>query len=83
MGLPVGSGLHLLRHTFASRAIKNGVNVKALQEWLGHENISETLDTYGHLFENDLSDYAQVIDNAFAVEMNALVRGDTKLYKAK
>ena len=41
--------LHECRHTFASLMIAAGVNPKALQSFMGHANISITLDRYGHL----------------------------------
>lgn len=39
---------HALRHTFASRCIEVGVDVKSLSEILGHKNSSITLNTYVH-----------------------------------
>ncbi len=39
---------HLLRHTFATRCIEAGVDVKTLSEILGHANVSITLNTYVH-----------------------------------
>lgn len=39
---------HALRHTFATRCIEAGVDVKSLSEILGHANVSITLDTYVH-----------------------------------
>lgn len=39
---------HALRHTFATRCIEVGVDVKTLSEILGHANVSITLDTYVH-----------------------------------
>jgi integrase len=50
------TGMHTLRHFYASWCINSrehgglGMSPKAVQERLGHANISETLDTYGHLF---------------------------------
>ncbi|WP_094604741.1 Tyrosine recombinase XerC [Sporomusa silvacetica DSM 10669] len=44
---------HDLRHTFASVAISSGVSVKAISATMGHANIQETLDTYGHLMPGD------------------------------
>ena len=42
-------GLHECRHTFASLMIAAGVNLKALQVFMGHASITVTLDLYGHL----------------------------------
>ncbi|MDI6023159.1 tyrosine-type recombinase/integrase [Leucobacter sp. UT-8R-CII-1-4] len=53
---------HELRHTYASLAISEGANVKALQRALGHEKASVTLDVYADLFEDDLDDIAIRLD---------------------
>ena len=39
---------HCLRHTFATRCIRVGMDVKSLSEILGHSNISITLSIYVH-----------------------------------
>ena len=39
---------HALRHTFATRCVEVGVDVKSLSEILGHGNVSITLNTYVH-----------------------------------
>lgn len=41
-------GFHALRHTFATRAIECGVDVKTLSEILGHKNPTITLNRYAH-----------------------------------
>jgi integrase len=41
--------MHAARHTFASRLIANGENLKYISEQLGHASIAITVDTYGHL----------------------------------
>jgi hypothetical protein len=41
--------MHECRHTFASLMIAAGVNAKALSTFMGHANISITMDRYGHL----------------------------------
>ena len=40
--------MHTLRHTFATRCIEAGVDVKSLSEILGHANVAITLTTYVH-----------------------------------
>ncbi len=39
---------HVLRHTFATRCVEAGVDVKSLSEMLGHASIATTLHTYVH-----------------------------------
>jgi len=39
---------HALRHTFATRALESGMNVKVLSKILGHYSVQFTLDTYAH-----------------------------------
>ncbi|HBA51102.1 MAG TPA: site-specific integrase [Lachnospiraceae bacterium] len=39
---------HTLRHTFATRCVEAGFDVKTLSEILGHSNISITLNQYVH-----------------------------------
>ena len=39
---------HAIRHTFATRAMELGVDIKTLSEILGHSNVSTTLNIYAH-----------------------------------
>lgn len=41
-------GFHALRHTFATRALECGMDVKTLSEILGHKNANITLNRYVH-----------------------------------
>ncbi|MBF0430553.1 MAG: tyrosine-type recombinase/integrase [Fibrobacteria bacterium] len=45
---------HRFRHSFASNLLRKGVNVKAVQQLLGHSSSKITLDIYGHLLSGDL-----------------------------
>lgn len=47
LGLP-HKGFHSLRHTFATRALECGMDVKSLSEILGHKNATITLNRYAH-----------------------------------
>ncbi len=40
---------HDLRHTAGTLMREQGVDIKVIQEFLGHSSISTTLDTYGHV----------------------------------
>jgi integrase len=53
---------HSCRHTFASLMIAAGVNAKALSTFMGHANISITLDRYGHLMPGSEADAAGLLD---------------------
>lgn len=53
-GLPKGFRLYDLRHTAASWAIREGASVLAVQRMLGHATPTETLNTYAHLFDDEL-----------------------------
>jgi integrase len=55
-------GLHDCRHTFASLMIAAGVNAKALSTFMGHANISITLDRYGHLLPGAENEAAGLMD---------------------
>ena len=39
---------HCLRHTFATRCVRVGMDVKSLSEVLGHSNVNVTLSVYVH-----------------------------------
>jgi integrase len=39
---------HVTRHTFATRCVEAGVDIKSLSEILGHSNVSTTLSRYVH-----------------------------------
>ena len=40
---------HDLRHTFATIALQNGVDIKTVSGMLGHFSADFTLDTYAHI----------------------------------
>ena len=39
---------HILRHSFATRCIENGVDPKSVSDILGHANVKTTLNLYVH-----------------------------------
>lgn len=42
------ANFHALRHTFATRCVEVGFEIKSLSEILGHSNVNITLDRYVH-----------------------------------
>lgn len=51
-------GWHDLRHVAASNWLNDGIDLKRLQTWIGHENIQLTIDVYGHLIADARKDAA-------------------------
>jgi len=45
---------HTLRHSFATHMLEAGVNIRALQELLGHKDVTTT-EIYTHVMNKDLS----------------------------
>lgn len=39
---------HAIRHTFVTRALEVGIDIRTLSEILGHSNVTTTLNTYAH-----------------------------------
>ncbi len=64
-GLDEGYGFHALRHTYASGLIAQGLHPRVIQARLGHASISETMDTYGHLFPDSDAETADALDRLF------------------
>jgi hypothetical protein len=54
-------------HFYASTLIAANLNPKVIQARLGHATISETMDTYGHLFPDSEDLGRGAIDSIFAV----------------
>lgn len=62
--------IHDLRHTTASLAVSAGANVKAVQRMLGHASAAMTLDVYADLFNDDLDEVAERLDEAASTALN-------------
>lgn len=56
---------HGTRHTHATMCIHSGVNIKQLQERLGHSRASMTLDVYGHFFPDQQRELVSKIEKMF------------------
>ncbi|WP_294755077.1 site-specific integrase [uncultured Ruminococcus sp.] len=58
-----GTGVHTLRHTFASRLFAKGVDVKTVSELLGHSEVGITYDTYIHIIQEQQAAAVDVLEN--------------------
>ena len=56
---------HMLRHTFATRCIENGVSPVVLQKILGHNDIQVTLNTYTDVLNEFKEKEIEKIENFF------------------
>lgn len=65
-GIPRFS-MHVLRHTFATRCIENGMRPKTLQMILGHSNIGITMNLYVHVTGDEKAKEVQNIEKMLKI----------------
>ena len=58
---------HDLRHTFATIALQNGVDIKTVSGMLGHFSAGFTLDTYAHVTTAAQKEAAQTLGNILSM----------------
>ena len=61
------ANFHALRHTFATRAIEKGVDVKTLSVLLGHASVNFTLDRYAHVLDRQKRETMDILLNGIAL----------------
>jgi len=57
---------HALRHSFATRAIENGMPPKTLQKIMGHAKLELTMDLYVHVTDQTLENDMQRLEGIFS-----------------
>jgi len=65
--VPHGTGMHELRHFYASLLIRHGESAKTVQSRLGHATAAETLDTYSHLWPDADDTTRTAIDSVLKI----------------
>lgn len=73
---------HILRHTFATRLCESGVNLKAIQDMLGHVDVSTTMNIYvdamNDMKKKEMAAYSKYItkpedvDNMTVADLNRI-----------
>ena len=56
---------HCFRHTFATRAIENGMKPQTLKAILGHSTLAMTMDLYSHVLPTTKAEEMELIAKAF------------------
>lgn len=64
---------HTLRHTFATRCLENGMNVKTLQRILGHADIRTTMNTYCHVTDDELYSAMSIFEEKGILDTNSKI----------
>lgn len=52
-GITKRVGTHTLRHSFATHLLEDGVNIRVVQELMGHADV-KTTEIYTHVMEKDI-----------------------------
>ena len=66
-GIDKKIGCHTLRHSFATHMLENGVNIRVLQDLLGHADV-KTTEIYTHVMARDIRRLQSPLDRLLAAE---------------
>ena len=68
-----GFHIHCLRHTFATRGLEQGIELRVLQELLGHSTIKITADLYTHVLPDMKKDSIMKLKDAITLTVSQQV----------
>jgi integrase len=72
-----GASWHVLRHTFASRLLQNGIDIVTLSKLLGHSTIQTTM-RYLHLAKTAMREAVNVVS---VMQFGTTTTATTKAYE--
>ena len=62
-GIENPNGIHSLRHTFASLALRKGVDIKVISDILGHASVNFTYNSYVHIIDEQKINAVDLLNN--------------------
>ncbi len=62
VGIMKRVGCHTFRHSFATHMLEDGVNIRVVQELMGHADV-KTTEIYTHVMEKDISATVSPLDS--------------------
>lgn len=65
---------HALRHTFASRALEQGMDFKTLSALLGHTSVAFTMDTYAHVLDDHKRESMKLMEELYTIDQTPPVQ---------
>lgn len=64
---------HAFRHTLASVLCLNGIDITTISKWLGHKNVTTTMNIYEHILEQGREQVVNCVEDIILKSKNSCV----------